>query len=202
MRHFPIRQPRRLTPSKRFSGVFMTVGAVAAIFFAAVPVATAASGARTAVPKEAFGILRSTVDGTVNPTRSLPKLFVAPTTMSQRMHVSSAHSSQPKPSGPFTAGTANVTSCSNWYIEGKYAGYWATSTAWWEFNCVTQGSYYYAQDTWADFYFWNGSGAVYYGTWWHYGWGGDFDPNTNWWWWDAPSQQWYGPYICIAGCVG
>jgi chitodextrinase len=91
--------------------------------------------------------------------------------------------------------------CGDWNLQSNYGGRWPAGSTWWEYRC----SYEYPQCTgqcnadwgpyvWTDNFYWDGSGAVFYGEFF-----GDFYFDSMWsasgceYWWDeltSPSQ-WY-----------
>jgi len=91
-------------------------------------------------------------------------------------------------------------SCGNWARQDLYADSWAAATTWWEFQCtyawpqVSGGATNadWAPSYWTDYFYWDGSGPVFYGEWygdWGYGPWGSGTGCTY--WWDQPSASWY-----------
>jgi PKD repeat protein len=85
--------------------------------------------------------------------------------------------------------------CSDWYRTSIYGGRWATDGEWWEYACPLTGMVDQSTPVWTDYYYWDGSGPVYYGEWWT-------EPYDDWYgepscsWWRDPVDTWYGPYAC------
>jgi PKD repeat protein len=85
--------------------------------------------------------------------------------------------------------------CSGWYQSSTFGGRWATDGSWWEYNCPLTGMVDESSALWTDYYYWDGSGSVYYGEWWT-------EPYDYWFgnpscsWWRDPADNWYGPYAC------
>lgn len=89
--------------------------------------------------------------------------------------------------------------CGDWYQQNSYGGAWPANATWWEYQC----RYEYPQCTgqcnadwgpyvWIDYFYWDGSNAVFYG---EFFWDSYFDSMyvasgcSH--WWDAPTSQWY-----------
>src|SRR5436309_2858076 len=77
--------------------------------------------------------------------------------------------SDTKPPG-FTDQVTPGAGCGDWYREKNYAESWPGLTMWWEAQCVSVGPdcwpECYAEsnpDRWIDFFYWDGSQAVFYG---------------------------------------
>jgi hypothetical protein len=107
-------------------------------------------------------------------------------------------------------------SCSGWELQNKYGGRWPAGSSWWEYRCTQWDSefhdpecegtgggggfacnawcYYCYTETnvWTDYFYWDGSNAVFYGQAYSYSiyyeqWGG-YESTS---WWDGPTAQWY-----------
>src|SRR5262245_37442895 len=110
-----------------------------------------------------------------------------------------------------------AATCGGWQLQGNYGGRWPASSAWWEYQCSEEEAQYHnlctgvgacpafcpncywqTQD-WTDYFYWNGSNAVFYGQAYSdsevYDSGDSYFSNA---WWDAlaPTAQWYdlGPF--------
>jgi PKD repeat protein len=109
---------------------------------------------------------------------------------------------------PVTAGAA----CGGWELQSKYGGRWPAGSSWWEYRCTSEYSFYYnpctsgacpafcpecyfEAETRTDYFYWNGSDAVFYGQDYFYTFyytEVDYPPpSTTSGWWDAPSARWY-----------
>jgi PKD domain/IPT/TIG domain/Divergent InlB B-repeat domain len=107
-----------------------------------------------------------------------------------------------------------LAGCSTWYRQSSYGGQWPATSTWWEYRCTYSDSRYNTTCTggacnafcpdctwefwdWADYFYWDGSEAVFYGESYTYSLvseGGYWPDYTSWYWWDAPtgqSGQWY-----------
>jgi PKD repeat protein len=102
-----------------------------------------------------------------------------------------------------------TATCGGWELQSSYGGRWPATSAWWEYRCTYQVSEYHntcpgpACDafcpscywhtrTWADYFYWNGSDAVFYGE--AYSESVVFDTGDEYvsaFWWDGPTAQWY-----------
>jgi hypothetical protein len=104
-----------------------------------------------------------------------------------------------------------AASCGGWYLQSKYGDEWATGSTWWEYRCTREDTFYSNPCTsgacdafcwycyweiqdWADYFYWDGATAVFYGE--AYSdsvvWEGDLFPNfSSADWWDAPTARWY-----------
>jgi PKD repeat protein len=106
---------------------------------------------------------------------------------------------------------APAASCSGWYRQSTYGDGWAAGSSWWEYRCTREDTFYsnpctsgacdafcwycyWETQDWADYFYWDGASAVFYGE--AYSdsvvWEGDIFPNSSSEdWWDAPTAQWY-----------
>jgi PKD repeat protein len=109
---------------------------------------------------------------------------------------------------PVTAGA----SCGGWSQQSNYGGRWAAGSSWWEYTCTSTYDYIYDPctgggacpafcpscyeeiRTQTDYFYWDGSDAVFYGQDYFYSFmytqTGD-PPWVTYAWWDAPTAQWY-----------
>jgi PKD domain/Divergent InlB B-repeat domain len=111
-----------------------------------------------------------------------------------------------------------AATCGDWYRQSSYGGTWPAASTWWEYTCTDEQTYYgpdpcgtgdggacqpvcyygYPYDCywvashWADYFYWNGSDAVFYGQ--SYSWAVEdgFGYSASWaYWWDDPTARWY-----------
>jgi PKD repeat protein len=84
-----------------------------------------------------------------------------------------------------------ITTCGDWSLQSTYGGHWSTDSTWWEYQC---GAVSIGND-WIDYYYWDGSQAIFYGQWYAYMW---WDNEYFWecYWWDEATSQWYGSFSC------
>jgi uncharacterized repeat protein (TIGR02543 family) len=111
---------------------------------------------------------------------------------------------------PVTSGAT----CGAWGQQSNYAGLWPAASTWWAYRCSFQSHYntpcsssgacdalcpsWDAETSTAvDFFYWNGSDAVFYGEDYIYQCEfsavGDGGPPVHEAWWDAPTDRWYNP---------
>ncbi len=105
-----------------------------------------------------------------------------------------------------------AASCGGWSLQSNYGDRWAAPSSWWEYKCTSEYFYSYnpcsgggACDAFCpscyeeterrtDYFYWNGSNAVFYGRDYFYSFyytqTGD-PPYVTSAWWDAPTAQWY-----------
>jgi PKD repeat protein len=101
--------------------------------------------------------------------------------------------------------------CGSWYRQSDYGDRWPAASTWWEYRCTRSEYQYYtncyvgACDAfcpgcsteaweWTDFFYWDGSDAVFYGESYSYSLtseGEYWPPYTSSYWWDAPTARWY-----------
>jgi PKD repeat protein len=108
---------------------------------------------------------------------------------------------------PVTVGAG----CSGWYLQSTYGDRWPAGSTWWEYRCSYESTFYSNPCTsgacdafcwycywethgWTDYFYWNGSDAVFYGE--AYSdsivWEGGIAPDSSSAdWWDAATAQWY-----------
>jgi hypothetical protein len=63
------------------------------------------------------------------------------------------------------------SACSGWYQQGSYGGLWLTPSTWWEYSCTywwpgwggATNANWWGQNTWTDYFYWDGSKPVAYG---------------------------------------
>lgn len=62
--------------------------------------------------------------------------------------------------------------CAGWHRQSDYGGLWATESTWWEYSCSytwpgwgtgATNANWWGQDTWTDYYYWDGARPVFYG---------------------------------------
>jgi PKD repeat protein len=102
-----------------------------------------------------------------------------------------------------------VGECSAWYLQRDYGAQWPAGSTWWEFQCAYSDSEYHNTCTgpaceafcpscwwetkaWTDYFFWDGTDAVFYGE--AYSVSYEYDSGESYFsahWWDAPTAQWY-----------
>jgi PKD domain len=93
--------------------------------------------------------------------------------------------------------------CGDWHLQGDYGGRWPAGSTWWEYDCTLalvvypscSGTGQCDQGYWeigssTDRFYWDGSGAVFYGQ------NSQFGCEH---WWDEPTGQWY--ILESPGCV-
>lgn len=89
--------------------------------------------------------------------------------------------------------------CGDWYRQSSYGGAWSGGTTWWEYQCtyeypqcVGACSADWAPYVWIDYFYWDGSNAVFYG---EFFWDSYYDSmyvaSGCSYWWDAATSQWY-----------
>jgi hypothetical protein len=108
-----------------------------------------------------------------------------------------------------------AASCGGWSQQSNYGARWPTGSTWWEYQCLLSDYQYHdmcagggacdawcpdcwwEESDWTDYFYWNGSEAVFYGESYTYStetvgeeWDG-MPPHTSGDWWDAPTAQWY-----------
>jgi hypothetical protein len=112
--------------------------------------------------------------------------------------------------------------CGGWQVQGSYGERWPASSTWWEYRCSLEEAQYHdtcpgpacpafcpdcyweTQD-WSDYFYWDGSNAVFYGQ--AYSDSVAYDDGFSWaanWWWDGPTAQWYnlGPFTLTVSRAG
>jgi PKD repeat protein len=103
--------------------------------------------------------------------------------------------------------------CGAWYLQSSYGGRWPAGSSWWEYRCTHDYSFYYnpcggpacnafcpecyfEAERRTDYFYWNGSDAVFYGQDYYYTFyyteSFDFPGILTEAWWDAPTARWYG----------
>jgi PKD repeat protein len=115
-----------------------------------------------------------------------------------------------------------TASCGGWYVQGDYGNRWHAASTWWEYRCTSEHYFYYDPcagggacdafcpscyvELWTrtDYFFWNGSDAVFYGQDYFYSF---YYTQVDWpppytieAWWDAPTARWYvlGPRLTVS----
>lgn len=95
-----------------------------------------------------------------------------------------------------------AASCGDWYVQSTYVGQ-PTGSTWWEYACtfiepapcapMCDGTW--RSSTWTDYFYWDGSQAVFYGEDYvavdHSMMFGDCE-----FWWDEPTSEWNALYDC------
>jgi len=109
--------------------------------------------------------------------------------------------------------------CGGWSLQGDYGGRWPAAATSWQYRCTYGDAQYHntcpgpACDAycpycywetweWTDYFYWDGSDAVFYGQSYSYLLSYEYQyydespPYTSSYWWDAPTARWYnlGPY--------
>jgi len=107
-----------------------------------------------------------------------------------------------------------AAACGGWQLQSNYGDRWPAASTWWEYRCSLEVAQYYnfcpgpacpafcpdcywdTQD-WTDYFYWDGSNAVFYGQ--AYSDSQVFDSGDSTFsnaWWDAATAQWYdlGPF--------
>jgi PKD repeat protein len=104
-----------------------------------------------------------------------------------------------------------AANCGGWEVQSAYAGRWPAGATWWQYRCTYDHSVYYnpctagacnafcpecywETETRADYFYWNGSDAVFYGEDYYYLFfyterdepGIEISA-----WWDSPTSRWY-----------
>jgi PKD repeat protein len=117
--------------------------------------------------------------------------------------------------------------CGGWYLQSSYGGRWPAGASWWEYRC--NASDYQYHDTcpgpicnawcpscwwetrdWSDYFYWDGSQAVFYGESYSYTYISVQEaedgmlPYSSAHWWDGPTTLWYGlgPYELTVSTLG
>jgi PKD repeat protein len=85
--------------------------------------------------------------------------------------------------------------CGDWHPQGDYGGRWPAGSMWWEYECTLAlviypecsgtgqcSTGYWEIGSSTDRFYWDGSGAVFYGQ------NSQFGCEH---WWDEPTRQWY-----------
>jgi hypothetical protein len=135
-----------------------------------------------------------------------------------------AASATPPPADQITDPVTPSASCSGWSLQTRYGSRWATTSSWWEYQCVDDQYPSYdpcqvgacdafcpycweqIQNT-TDYFYWDGSSPVFYGEEYYY----LFDyPQTDNpaqvidAWWDAPTAEWWdvGPFPLEVSTAG
>jgi hypothetical protein len=128
----------------------------------------------------------------------------------------------PVPALPAAAATAPPASeiadpitpravCGDWYLQGDYGDRWPGGSPWWEYRCSYEDTFYsnpctsgacnafcwdcyWQTQDWTDYFYWDGSDAVFYGEAYSYSLVSEgylFPPYSSTAWWDGPTTQWY-----------
>jgi PKD repeat protein len=106
-------------------------------------------------------------------------------------------------------------SCGGWYLQSNYGERWPATSSWWEYQCRYDYAEYYPHpcsgsiceqvcygypydcywvlETWVDFFYWDGSKAVFYGESYSYSIddGAEYPVYSSAYWWDGPTAHWY-----------
>jgi PKD repeat protein len=111
-------------------------------------------------------------------------------------------------SDPVTAGA----SCGGWHLVNSYGGAWPGGSPWWEYRCAWDSYFYFTPctgggmcdmycpncyvetETRADYFYWNGADAVFYGQGYLYDFYYtqlDYPGITISAWWDGQTVRWY-----------
>ena len=137
-----------------------------------------------------------------------------------------AATGEPPPADAIADPVTSNAVCGGWHQQSNYGERWPAGSTWWEYSCSYENSQYYdpcaggsaggsggyactavcygypwdcygTTEGWADYFYWDGSDAVFYGQ--NHSYSID-DANGNSsssaYWWDGPTRQWYnlGPY--------
>jgi hypothetical protein len=99
--------------------------------------------------------------------------------------------------------------CGGWYVQSNYGDRWPAGSTWWEYRCSYVDAQYHNScpgpacnawcpdcyweiQEWSDYFFWDGSNAVFYGLAYSDSIIGDGDWSSfSAYWWDGPTAQWY-----------
>jgi hypothetical protein len=104
-----------------------------------------------------------------------------------------------------------AASCVPWYQQSRYGQQWPATSTWWEYRCSYENVYYsnpctsgacnafcwycyWETQVWTDYFYWDGSAAVFYGEVYsdNVVWEGDLaPPSLTAGWWDAATAGWY-----------
>jgi PKD repeat protein len=103
--------------------------------------------------------------------------------------------------------------CGGWYLQSGYGNRWAAASSWWEYRCTADFYEYYPHpcegtgaceavcygypydcysltEQWVDYFYWDGSRAVFYGESFFYAIDEGYSGSSLS-WWDAPTATWY-----------
>jgi len=120
-----------------------------------------------------------------------------------------------------------AAACGGWYQQSNYGGRWPAGSSWWEYRCSSEDVQYHntcpgpacdaycpdcyweTQD-WTDYFYWDGSNAVFYGQAYSDSILYDYQAYdgspayVSAYWWDGPTAQWYnlGPYLLTVSKQG
>jgi PKD domain/Divergent InlB B-repeat domain len=131
----------------------------------------------------------------------------------------------PPPADEIADPVTPAASCGGWHLQNNYGDRWPAGSTWWEYRCSYEQSYYYTNCTgggacdafcwycywetwdWTDYFYWDGSSAVFYGEAYVYSIvseGDMFPPSSSADWWYAPTVRWYtlGPYSLTVSKAG
>jgi PKD repeat protein len=121
----------------------------------------------------------------------------------------------PPPADQIADPVTQAATCGDWHVQSSYGDRWLAGSTWWEYRCtydqyqdyphpcpgtgacdaVCYGYPFDCYTTWdqrSDYFYWNGSRAVFYGESYSYGvddWNGW--SSSSLWWWDSPTAKWY-----------
>ena len=102
--------------------------------------------------------------------------------------------SDPQPTVGVTDPVSYGAGCGGWYRQRNYADNWPAPTTWWEARCMLTSPDCWPTcwpesnpDVWTDFFYWNGSEAVFYGSTYE----DAFSGSDCLYWWDAAAAHWY-----------
>jgi PKD repeat protein len=101
------------------------------------------------------------------------------------------------PPGPDITGTPTIAApCGEWYLTSTFGPLWPANGTWWQSICPFVGAYDESMPIWDNYFYWDGTQAAIYGTWYlepFNTWDGH-DPCRT--WMDTATAQSYGPYQC------
>ena len=129
----------------------------------------------------------------------------------------------PPPADQIADPVKPAAACGGWQLQGNYGNRWPTSSTWWEYRCSLEDAQYHNYCTgvgacpaycpdcywdtqdWTDYFYWDGSNAVFYGQ--AYSDSQVLDSGDSYFsnaWWDGPTAQWYdlGPFTLTASRAG
>jgi PKD repeat protein len=106
-----------------------------------------------------------------------------------------------------------AATCGDWYLQSSYGDRWPAGSSWWEYRCTYEHYEYYPHpcpgtgacdavcygypfdcysitQQYADYFYWDGSRAVFYGETYAYSIDEGYSGSSLW-WWDGPKATWY-----------
>jgi PKD repeat protein len=138
-----------------------------------------------------------------------------------------AATSATPPTDAITDPVTPSAGCGGWYLQSSYGDRWQAGSSWWEYQCTSSTAQYhnlcpgpacdaYCPDCywetwqWTDYFYWDGSTAVFAGEAYSDTVVYDYQaydnslPFSSSFWWDGPTAHWYnlGPYVLDVSVQG